>query len=89
MESLLRLSGLLSKDNGGKIDLGTLEKHLADRYDTTGSSTSHNPHKINIPSQSQTAMPQQNSSSIELYDRLPNWEDYELTQHCHSWPNIR
>lgn len=31
MESLLRLSGLLSEDDGGKTDLGTLEKRLADR----------------------------------------------------------
>jgi hypothetical protein len=56
MESLLRLSGLLSEGDGGKTDLGALEKRLADRYDTTGSSASHNPHKINISSQSQTAM---------------------------------
>jgi hypothetical protein len=31
MESLLRLSGLLSEDDDGKTDLGTLEKRLADR----------------------------------------------------------
>lgn len=31
MESLLRLSGLLSETDGGKTDLGTLEKRLADR----------------------------------------------------------
>ncbi|KAJ5492608.1 hypothetical protein N7539_001354 [Penicillium diatomitis] len=31
MESLLRLSGLLSEDDNGKTDLGTLEKRLADR----------------------------------------------------------
>lgn len=31
MESLLRLSGLLSEDDAGKTDLGTLEKRLADR----------------------------------------------------------
>lgn len=31
MESLLRLSGLLSEDDLGKTDLGTLEKRLADR----------------------------------------------------------
>ncbi|PWY91060.1 fungal-specific transcription factor domain protein [Aspergillus heteromorphus CBS 117.55] len=31
MESLLRLSGLLSEEDGGKTDLGTLEKRLADR----------------------------------------------------------
>jgi hypothetical protein len=31
MESLLRLSGLLSEEDGGATDLGTLEKKLADR----------------------------------------------------------
>jgi len=31
MESLLRLSGLLSEDDDGRTDLGTLEKRLADK----------------------------------------------------------
>jgi hypothetical protein len=31
MESLLRLSGLLAEDDGGRTDLGTLEKRLAER----------------------------------------------------------
>jgi hypothetical protein len=31
MEALLRLSGLLSEEDAGKTDLGTLEKRLADR----------------------------------------------------------
>ena len=31
MESLLRLSGLLGEDDGGRTDLGTLEKRLAER----------------------------------------------------------
>ncbi|KAH3447608.1 hypothetical protein KXV91_001854 [Aspergillus fumigatus] len=70
MESLLRLSGLLSEDDGGKTDLGTLEKRLADRYHASGSNTPHNPQKINIPSQSQIAMSQQNSSSHYSTPRL-------------------
>ena len=37
MESLLRLSGLLSQDDDGKTDLGTLESKLA--YKVHGSST--------------------------------------------------
>ena len=32
MESLLRLSGLLAEDDGGRTDLGTLEKKLAERH---------------------------------------------------------
>ena len=31
MESLLKLSGLLAEDDGGRTDLGTLEKRLAER----------------------------------------------------------
>lgn len=58
MESLLRLSGLLSEEDGGKTDLGTLEKRLADRYHANGP---NNPPKITIPTQ--PAPSQQNSSS--------------------------
>jgi hypothetical protein len=39
MESLLRLSGLLAEDDGGRTDLGTLEKRLAEqRAQADGSS---------------------------------------------------
>lgn len=36
MESLLKLSGLLSEEDGGKTDLGTLEKRLADKTTANG-----------------------------------------------------
>ena len=36
MESLLRISGLLSDEDAGKTDLGTLEKRLAERVSTSG-----------------------------------------------------
>lgn len=42
MESLLRLSGLLSEDDGGKTDLGTLEKRLADRTNALNAAKSSN-----------------------------------------------
>ena len=42
MESLLRLSGLLSEDDVGKTDLGTLEKRLADRSMGSGGMSSKN-----------------------------------------------
>jgi hypothetical protein len=38
MESLLRLSGLLSEDDAGATDLGTLEKRLADKTAELGKS---------------------------------------------------
>lgn len=47
MESLLRLSGLLSQDDGGKTDLGTLEKRLADRSAASGLNTP-NPLPANV-----------------------------------------
>jgi hypothetical protein len=34
MESLLRMSGLLSDEDAGKTDLGTLEKRLAEKVST-------------------------------------------------------
>lgn len=36
MESLLKMSGLLSEEDAGKTDLGTLEKRLAEKASTTG-----------------------------------------------------
>lgn len=42
MESLLKLSGLLSDDDVGKTDLGTLEKRLADRSMGNGGMSSKN-----------------------------------------------
>ena len=36
MESLLRMSGLLAQEDGGKTDLGTLERCLADRVAAQG-----------------------------------------------------
>lgn len=38
MESLLRMSGLLSEDEAGKTDLGTLEKRLAEKASSKESS---------------------------------------------------
>lgn len=50
MESLLRLSGLLSEDDGGKTDLGTLEKRLADRSLANGALNGpRSPSKFNAP----------------------------------------
>ncbi|PPJ53324.1 hypothetical protein CBER1_00931 [Cercospora berteroae] len=37
MENLLRLSGLLAEDDGGRTDLGTLEKRLAEQSKTSKS----------------------------------------------------
>ena len=39
MESLLRLSGLLAEDDGGRTDLGTLEKRLAERQRSQSDAT--------------------------------------------------
>ncbi|KAL2816781.1 fungal-specific transcription factor domain-containing protein [Aspergillus cavernicola] len=50
MESLLRLSGLLSEDDG-KTDLGTLEKRLADRSMSTGGlNNTNSPTRFNMAS---------------------------------------
>src|SRR2546421_4830700 len=36
MESLLKMSGLLSDEDAGKTDLGTLEKRLAEKVSSNG-----------------------------------------------------
>ncbi|KAI1981659.1 hypothetical protein LOZ51_002362 [Ophidiomyces ophidiicola] len=54
MESLLRLSGLLSEVDGGKTDLGTLERRLADRSVISASQPSRMP---SIPSSALPMMP--------------------------------
>lgn len=53
MESLLRLSGLLSGDDAAKTDLGTLEKRLADR--ASALNASKNANKVNAPNATQQA----------------------------------
>lgn len=45
METLLKLSGMLSADDNGRTDLGTLEKRLAERTKSTESSPTHNSHR--------------------------------------------
>lgn len=83
MESLLRLSGLLSQEDGGKTDLGTLEKRLADRSFTNGlnaanppssqkQNTSNTPNASGTQTQPNTA-PQshQPSPRIETHSMSP------------------
>lgn len=67
MESLLRLSGLLSEDDGGKTDLGTLEKRLADRS-TSGPSSSRSSNRFNVPNTSQqTSMSHHSTPRMESH----------------------
>lgn len=42
MEALLKISGLLADDDGGKTDLGTLEKMLADKASPKEDSSQRN-----------------------------------------------
>jgi hypothetical protein len=60
MESLLRLSGLLSEDDNGKTDLGTLEKRLADR--TNALNMARNTKQLNTPSATQQALASHNTT---------------------------
>ncbi|KAL4890754.1 fungal-specific transcription factor domain protein [Aspergillus ambiguus] len=70
MESLLRLSGLLSEDDGGKTDLGTLEKRLADRSlaGGGGSNATKSPNRFNVPASA--APSQQNTASHHSTPRM-------------------
>ncbi|KAJ5132297.1 transcriptional regulator family: Fungal Specific TF [Penicillium atrosanguineum] len=60
MESLLRLSGLLSEDDNGKTDLGTLEKRLADR--TNALNMARNTKQFNTPSVTQQTSASHNTT---------------------------
>ncbi|KAJ5582513.1 hypothetical protein N7535_001133 [Penicillium sp. DV-2018c] len=62
MESLLRLSGLLSEDDGGKTDLGTLEKRLADRSNALNAAK--------VPNTSVPQAAQQATSSHQTTPRI-------------------
>lgn len=55
MEGLLRMSGLLGEDDGGKTDLGTLEKRLADRQ--AGGSSFASPASPHVADGSTSAQP--------------------------------
>ncbi|KAJ5703428.1 transcriptional regulator family: Fungal Specific TF [Penicillium malachiteum] len=60
MESLLRLSGLLSEDDNGKTDLGTLEKRLADR--TNALNAARNTNKFATPTAAQQSATSHNTT---------------------------
>ncbi|KAJ5903082.1 hypothetical protein N7504_005465 [Penicillium tannophilum] len=60
MESLLRLSGLLSEGDNGKTDLGTLEKRLADR--TMALDAARNANQFTAPSATQPAVTSHNTT---------------------------
>ena len=50
MESLLKMSGLLSDEDAGKTDLGTLEKRLAEKVSTYGEPKRRESTKSAMPS---------------------------------------
>jgi hypothetical protein len=50
MESLLKMSGLLSDEDAGKTDLGTLEKRLAEKVSTTGEPKRRDSTKLTLSS---------------------------------------
>jgi hypothetical protein len=57
MEALLRMSGLLSEEDGGKTDLGTLEKRLAEKASTNGDNSRRNSLKPTIGAESHHSTP--------------------------------
>ncbi|KAJ5386200.1 hypothetical protein N7509_008741 [Penicillium cosmopolitanum] len=64
MESLLRLSGLLSEDDNGKTDLGTLEKRLADRTNALNAARTVN--KFSTPSATQQTAPASHNTTPHM-----------------------
>lgn len=58
MEALLKMSGLLSEDDGGKTDLGTLEKRLAEKASPNADNSRRNSPKISNGTESYHSTPQ-------------------------------
>ena len=85
MESLLRLSGLLSDEDGGATDLGTLEKRLADKtaaIQKDPSKTVSTPIENREPSDDstphqQSGSPSDQSASPEPRKKAKNEEEVE------------
>lgn len=61
MESLLRMSGLLSEEEAGKTDLGTLEKRLAEK------ASSREP----VPQRTESTAPSKSSSASIAPENSP------------------
>ncbi|KAF3490488.1 C6 transcription factor [Arthroderma uncinatum] len=68
MESLLRLSGLLSENDAGKTDLGVLEKRLADRAASPGSQQSQSQPQLQPQLQPQQSQPPKSSTVPKSYN---------------------
>jgi hypothetical protein len=47
MESLLRLSGLLTEEDNGRTDLGTLERRLADKQQKNSGASGRSASEVN------------------------------------------
>lgn len=60
METLLRLSGLLTEEDNGKTDLGTLEKRLAERTSALNAARTGN--KFTAPSATQQSATSHNTT---------------------------
>jgi hypothetical protein len=58
MEALLKMSGLLSEEDGGKTDLGTLEKRLAEKATPKGDDSRRNSFKLSNGTESHHSTPQ-------------------------------
>lgn len=57
MEALLKMSGLISDDDGGKTDLGTLEKKLAEKTSPDGDGSRRNSIKASNGTDSHRSTP--------------------------------
>ena len=57
MEALLKMSGLISEEDGGKTDLGTLEKKLAEQASINGDGSRRNSLKASAGTESNHSTP--------------------------------
>jgi hypothetical protein len=66
MESLLKMSGLLTDEEAGKTDLGTLEKRLAEKVTSNGSPLLQD--RTHASGTSSTVHPSESNGSTPLHE---------------------
>ena len=77
MESLLKMSGLLTEEEAGRTDLGTLEKRLADKATSSGA-RAESPNPSRSTTGSHTAV-QESQSNTPTHDSQSSPQDSAAT----------
>jgi|SRR5271156_455935 hypothetical protein len=75
MESLLKMSGLLSDEDAGKTDLGTLEKRLAEKVSSNSE-----------PKRRESTKPMVSSSGVDSHHSTPQRDTHSSPRNSITTP---